>query len=140
MEVFPSIKNEIAVKHINENSSVSSSLWFFIFLSLALIAAIIIFLRKRKKEPVYQIAVAKPTYMQRFHAIFSSSLSEKEIYSEMVKLLADVKKEHNLSQKQEQELQSIQNDCRLLIYSDVTVENKEELQKRTERLLRQLNI
>lgn len=139
MDVLPAVKNEMVVDNKKKNSFGNTSLWFFIFPALALIVVIIIFSRRRKKEADQQTPVAKPTYMQRFHAILSSSLSDKEICSEMVKLLAEVKKEHSLSQGQEQELQSIQNGCRLLIYSDVAVENKEELQRRMESLLLQLN-
>lgn len=139
MDVLPAVENKISVQEEKKNYFGNTSLWFFTFLSVILIAAIILFSRKKGKKVNQQVPVAKPTYMQRFHAIVSSSLSDKEICSEIVKLLAEVKKEHSLSQGQEQELQSIQNDCRLLIYSDVAVENKEELQKRMERLLLQLS-
>jgi hypothetical protein len=55
-------------------------------------------------------------------------------------LSKSVTKDYILNPEQKQELQAIQKDCQLLIYSDMESEGKqEELQKRVENLLRQLN-
>jgi hypothetical protein len=78
--------------------------------------------------------------MQKLDEIVSLQLSAKSFCFEIQKLSKSVTKDYILNPEQKQELQSIQKDCQLLIYSDMESEGKqEELQKRVENLLRQLN-
>ena len=128
--------------HKNEKHQIQSmpKTWIYILLAALLLMIIFILLRKRKKQQnVHSWEINKPNYSQKFKDIISQQLSDKQFCSEIQKLLIDVSKEYNLSDEQKQELKSIQNNCLLMIYSDISLESKrDELEKRTEAFLKQV--
>jgi hypothetical protein len=78
-------------------------------------------------------------YYKQLNDVSSRQLNDKQLCAEMQKLLLEVKKARHLSNNQNLELQSIYNDCELLIYSDISLADKrQELLKRTETLLKQI--
>jgi hypothetical protein len=114
--------------------------WILVLLIMALFAIVpVIFWRRKKQNNIQSLPAEKISYIQKLDRIASLQLTDKQFCSEIQKLLTEVNKEYKLSREQEQELQSLRNDCQLLIYSDINSENKkEELQKRTEVFLRQV--
>jgi hypothetical protein len=142
-----SLKLEIlpATSHKNDkegkgNTQSRTNNWIFLLAIPVLLALMaILFLLKRKQETV-QAPTVKPTdYVQQLNEIISQELSGKQFCFEIQKLLKAAIKEYDLSKEQTGELEVIEKDCQLLIYSDIGLEGKqEELQKRVENLLRQI--
>lgn len=114
--------------------------WILFFLIIILLATMsVIFWRGKIQGNIQPSEVEKISYTQKLDRITFRQLTDKQFCSEIQKLLTEVNKEYNLSREQEQELRSLRNDCQLLIYSDINSERKkEELQKRTEAFLKQL--
>jgi hypothetical protein len=141
LEIIPAAANTKSAKgkKINNQSGINS--WIFIPVILMLLALIaILFFRRKKQNPVQSLVEIPMNYMQKLDEIVSLQLSAKSFCFEIQKLSKSVTKDYILNPEQKQELQAIQKDCQLLIYSDMESEGKqEELQKRVENLLRQLN-
>jgi hypothetical protein len=111
----------------------------FLLISGLLVTALAIFLKRKKPKNIQPSPYEKINYVQRLDRIISQQLTSKQFCFEIERLLFEVNKEYNLSQEQKLELQSIQNDCQLLIYSDINSESKkEELQKRAEIFFKQV--
>ena len=78
------------------------------------------------------------THFQKFNEI-DFEQNQKQVCFEIQKLLSEVIKDSSLTKTQEQELKTIQSECQLMIYSDVSAEDKlGELKNRTLILLRQM--
>jgi hypothetical protein len=110
-------------------------------LSLAAIAILVFILygRSKKRKQASSIRTFKTTYYQKFNELTSHSSTDKEFSFQIQKLLIEASREESLSIEQKQEAQSIQDDCRLLIYSDVnTTSKREEIQKRSEAFFKEL--
>jgi len=141
LEIIPAAANTESAKgkKINNQSGINS--WIFIPVILMLLALIaILFFRRKKQNPVQSLVEIPMNYMQKLDEIVSLQLSAKSFCFEIQKLSKSVTKDYILNPEQKQELQAIQKDCQLLIYSDMDSEGKqEELQKRVENLLRRLN-
>jgi hypothetical protein len=140
LEILPANSNKNA-KEKNRAIQSSTNTWTYLPAILILVAlAAILILRKRKKESI-QASTGKPTnYSHKLNEITSQKLPEKSFCFEIQKLLNATSKEYDLSKEQTCELQAIQKDCQLLIYSDIGSEGKlEELQKRLEIFFRQLD-
>lgn len=77
-------------------------------------------------------------YLQKFSEI-DLHQNQKQVCFEIQRLLSEVMKNSVLTKTQEQELKSIRSECQLMIYSDVSSEDKvEELKSRTLDLLHQV--
>jgi hypothetical protein len=139
LEILPAalIKSPREEKH---NSQPGANGWIIFFAVLVILAiAITIFLRWRKKETIADVITRPKNYLQELNEITSRKLSAKSFCFEIQKLSKTVIKEYNLNPGQKEELEAIQKECELLIYSDIRPEEKrDELQRRVERLLRQL--
>jgi hypothetical protein len=123
------------------NNQPGTNSWIFIPVILILLALpAILFLRRKKPEAIQAPAEIPMNYMQKLNEIVSLRLSAKSFCFEIQKLSKTISKEYSLSAEQKQELEAIQKDCQLLVYSDIDSEGKQaELQKKVENLLRQLN-
>lgn len=141
LEILPASKNK-NVKG-EEHSIQSGTKGWIVSLAVLVILAIvttIAFLQKRKEETIQAPIVQSTNYIQKLNEIISQQLPAKSFCFEIQKLSRDVIKECNLKPGQKQELETIQKDCQVLIYSDIGSEEKQEaLQKRIENLLQQLN-
>ena len=106
-------------------------------LLLLLLLAAILF-RKRKKQENIQVPLnVKTNYLQRHSAISSQEFTAKQYCLEINRLLSDLSREYELSYDQRNELVAIQNECLLVIYSDVDVAaKKEQLETKTEVFLK----
>ncbi|HTM91777.1 MAG TPA: BatD family protein, partial [Flavisolibacter sp.] len=140
LEILPATSNKTIKEEKSANQPGTSRWIIFLTILIVLALAAVFFLRRRKQESI-QTAIVQPTnYMQRLNEIASQRLSAKSFCFEIQKLSKAVIKEYNLNPEQKQELEVIQRDCQLLIYSDIDSEGKqEELQKKVENLFRQLN-
>jgi hypothetical protein len=129
-------------KDIHENQEIRSITKYWIVFLIAVtivIVGLIIFRMQKRKKPIQPLTVEKISYVQKLEDIIVQQSNDKEFCSEIQKLLNEIVKERSLSISQRQELRSIQEDCQLLIYSNLeSKDKKEELQKRTEALLKQL--
>lgn len=128
----------------NKNDkSLSQSLgngWiYFVSGVISLLTIAIVYWRSKKQKDVQMIETAKPDYYKQYNDILSRQLTDKQSCVVMQKLLLEIRKNSMLSNEQKKELQSIYSDCELLIYSDISLAaKKDELLKRTETLLKQL--
>jgi hypothetical protein len=111
----------------------------FIGILAFLVAVVTILFWKRKRTENIQSLTEKTNYVQRLIDISSRQLTDKQFCFETQKLLSGISRQYHLSHKQKQELQTIHNDCQLVIYSDVGSEGKkEELQKKVGDFLKEL--
>jgi LPXTG-motif cell wall-anchored protein len=142
-----SLKFEITAAKENANSrnekrkigKVKSSWLYFIGLAALLIAALFLLWKRKKQKVNLPSVITKTNYQQKLSVISANQLSDKAFYSEIQKLLNEASKEYNLTQEQKQGLQHLQNECQLLIYSDIHSEGKkEEIQKIVGEFLKQL--
>ena len=140
LEILPASRNKDVREEKRDIQSGTGSWIIFLTVLIALALTAVLFFRRRKQKSI-QTAVVQPTnYTQRLNEIASQKLSAKSFCFEIQKLSKAVIKEYNLNPEQKQELEAIQKDCQLLIYSDIDSEGKqEELQKKVENLFRQLN-
>lgn len=133
-----------ASQNINNNKreiteGQTRKLWL---ITLLVLIAAMLFIGKRllQKKPSKESSVlidSSKTYIQKFNEI-NFQQSQKQVCFEIQKLLSDLIKNSSLTKTQEQEAKSIQSECQLMIYSDVSAEEKtEELKNRTLNLLRQ---
>lgn len=138
--------NIIASKENGSNKndkSLSQSLgngWIYFVLGvISLLSIAIVYWRSKKQKNVQMTEAAKPDYYKQYNDILLRQLNDKQCCAEMQKLLLEIQKNSMLSNAQKKELQSIYSDCELLIYSDISLTaKKDELLKRTETLLKQL--
>jgi hypothetical protein len=140
LEILPALANTKTTDGKTEKQS--SARWWILCLVIgaALLVFVFFFLNRKRKEPPLSAPVTKTTYLEKFHQLTASALTGREICLAIQKLLTEINKEQQFAPGQKEVVQSIQNDCQLLIYSHMDLESKEieELQKRTEQLLRQL--
>lgn len=132
-EIVPSTKSD-KNKSDSHHAVVPPKTWMPV-LALAVIAILIFVLYGSSKKPkqTSSIHTFKTDYRQKFNELISQQLTDKEFGLQIQKLLIEANKENGLTIEQEQEAQLIQDDCRLLIYSDVNTSGKrEEIQKRSE--------
>lgn len=131
LEIVPSSDKKSGLIE-NERAHYYTKPWmYFILIPILLICAALFIWSKKKQKNVRDVPIEKPNYVQRLNDIPVQQLPGKQFCFEIQKLLKEVSKEYNLSQEQKKELQAIQNDCQLFIYSDVEPERKqEELKKR----------
>jgi hypothetical protein len=112
---------------------------YIILAALVMIIAAIIFWKNKKQKTVQVLEDETHDYYKQLNDVSSRQLNDKQLCAEMQKLLLEVKKARHLSNNQNLELQSIYNDCELLIYSDISLADKrQEVLKRTETLLKQI--
>jgi LPXTG-motif cell wall-anchored protein len=138
LEILPATSYK---KDKEEKGSISRStnIWVFLLGIMLLLFLAAIFLRKTKKETIQKPVVKQISYVEKLDAITARDFSGKPFCSEIQKLLGAFAKEYSLSETQKSELEAIQNDCQLLIYSHINSEGKQvELEKRTRYLFRQL--
>ena len=133
-----SLRLEVTKAHrsfINVNKAIfrkpGNYLWLIIPLLLVIVILFIILNPARKKKTVPEIkpvAEPKPTYLQRIEVLDLDQLTDKQSCLEFQKILRDFINEHNLklSLQQLQEINSMQSDCQLMIYSNVNTEGKKE--------------
>jgi hypothetical protein len=139
LEIVPSTKSDKNKKH--SSHKVESVKTWAPALSLAAIAILIFVLygRSKKRKQASSIQTYKTSYHQKFNELFSQQLTDKELGFQIQKLLIEASREERISIEQKQEAQSIQDDCRLLIYSDVnTASKREEVQKNSEAFFKEL--
>jgi hypothetical protein len=116
-----------------------SKAWWWILIPVVAAAVIVLLFYFRKKPPQV-VHVAPPGRLQRFQEIRAGGLSEKQLCIEIQKLLSEIKNESRLSPGQKEELESIQTDCQLLIYSDAAAGQKSEaIAKRALQLITELD-
>jgi hypothetical protein len=116
----------------------TSKFWILLAIVLLLLPlAAILFQRRKKRENIPVPPSVKTNYLQRLSAISSEEFTGKQYCLEINRLLSDLSREYQLSYEQRKELVAIQNECQLVIYSDVDVTaKKEQLQARTEVFLK----
>ncbi|HWJ27674.1 MAG TPA: BatD family protein, partial [Flavisolibacter sp.] len=132
-----------AAKKTNDNSEAKQShkaWWVMAFAAFAFLLSAIFLFKKRKKQPPLPVPVVQPSYLQKLRQLTSSGLTGREICTEIQNLLIEVNREHHLTPGQKQLWQTIRNDCQLLVYSDIQMEDKKlvELQKKVQDLLQQI--
>ena len=139
LEIIPAFKNEDGFRKKLAVKS-SPNLWIYLSGIVAILSiAVLLFYRKEKQKNRGSLLIKKTDYRQKLSEIALQQLTNKQFCSEVQKLLGEVSRQDNLSRQQRQELEFIQQDCQLLIYSDINAEGKKnELQKRTENFLKQL--
>lgn len=140
IEIVPGVNSKREnKKSFRVPSGTNPWIYFSVILFLLVLAAVLLF-RKRKQQAIEVPVVRQTDYLHRLNEITSQQLPGKLFCFEIQKLLKAASKEYNLTGDQRQQFEEIQNDCQLLIYSDIDSENKrEELQKKVEDLLYQLN-
>jgi len=112
-------------------------LWILLAILLLLPLAAIVFRRRKKQQNIQVPLNAKTNYLERHSAISAQEFTSKQYCLEINRLLSDLNREYELSFEQRKELVAIQNECQLVIYSDVDVTaKKEQLQARTEVFLK----
>lgn len=139
LEIVPVSKTSKR-SEVKNSVRTAKSLWI-IFAVIALVLVLLLALRFRTKfeKPAQAIGPLKPDHIGNFHEVNTSGLKGKQFYVAIQKLLSEVNKTGSLTQLQKNELASIQNECQLLIYSDINSEGQEDqLKKRILGLLRQL--
>jgi len=105
----------------------TSKLWVLLITVLLLLPLGAIVFRRRKKKGNIQVPLnGKTNYLQRHSAISSKEFTTRQYCLEINRLLIDLNREYELSYEQRKELVDIQNDCQLVIYSDVDVAAKKE--------------
>jgi hypothetical protein len=139
VEIIPSTTNN-SIKEKKHPLQTNSKAWnYFLIIVVLLASAFVVFKKKKTKEKIALLTKQRNNYLQRFDDIASGSLTGKQFCLEIQKLLFQLAKEHHLSLEQKQELQSLQNDCQFFAYSDINTKDRiDELQKRTEQFLKQV--
>jgi hypothetical protein len=138
-----SLRLEVTKAHrdlINVNKAIfqrpANYLWVLIPIALVLMIFFFVFKPAKKKEPeikIKPVAESKPTYTQLIKSLDLDQLTDKQSCLEFQKILVNFLNEHNLNltSHQKQEINIIQNDCQLMIYSNLNTEGKkEEMKKR----------
>jgi len=139
LEVLPANKKTTEEKKNNIQTGINGWIISLVVLAILALVTTIVFLRKQKKETMQTVIVQPTNYMQMLNEIASQSLSAKSYCLEIHKLSKAIIKEHSLNPEQKKEIEGIQRDCQLLIYSDIDWEGKQgDIQKRVENILRQL--
>jgi hypothetical protein len=140
LEILPATSNK-KIKEEKPAVQPGTNSWtIFLTILIVLALAAVFFLRRRKQESVQTTIVQPANYMQKLNELALQKLSGKLFCFEIQKLSKTILKEHHLTPEQKAELEAIQKDCQLLIYSDIDSEGRqEELQKKVENLFRQLN-
>jgi hypothetical protein len=116
--------------------------WIIALAALLVFAALVLVLHSRKKKPVKKIQTLPgqtTNYLEQLVMMDLNKLSDKEACAELQKISKKISKEYDLPEAQKRELQSIQNDCSLLVYSEIESGNKkEELKLRLIRLVQSI--
>lgn len=139
VEIIPSTTNHSS-KEKKHRLQTTSSAWKYFLITIVLLAsAFVVFKKKETKEKIAPLTKQRNYYLQRFDDIASRNLAGKQFCLEIQKLLFQLTKEYHLSLEQKQAVQALQNDCQLFAYSDINTKDKiDELQKRTEQFLKQV--
>ncbi len=138
VEVVPAIQQQKNVS--TQTKEGKSKRWLWILSGVILLAGMTMFLLKKKEPTSNEEVAVTPSYDQKLQHLVSAHLNEKDFCFELQKLINTVGKASTLTREQKSELQSINSDCQLMIYSDVIVEGRKEiLQKRAADFLRQLS-
>lgn len=140
MQILPVTNDKKAGEEKHANRSGSNS-WVLLAAILILVLLATIFILQKRKHETAQTPLALTTnYVQKLNEIAAMQLPGKAFCLEVQKLLKPIINDYVLSPGQKKELETIERDCQLLIYSDIESEGKkEELQKRAENLFRQLD-
>jgi len=142
-----SMKLEVAAVNNSETKVVGKptvqqrkNLWMVFAITVALLSMMVmVFFKVRKKRTIEPARNEKTNYLQRHASIVAKELTGKEYCVEIKKLLADLNKEYDLPYSLEKEFVAIQNECQLLIFSDIDVDTKKnQLQGRIEVFLKEL--
>ena len=140
LEVFAVAKKEIrTIEERVPNTSKTGRMVLIVF--LVIVSALYLLFRSKKKPalPVSTNSPALPGYHHRLEQISVSALPGKQTCIAIQKLLAEIERDQTLSPEQKQELQSIQNDCHLIIYTQLNAEGAaDEVKRRTMELIKQL--
>lgn len=138
LEVVPALQQQVMGQ---EKTGTGGTKNWILASSVALAGAVllILFLKRKKSKPVPPAASVHPDPVQKLNDIVSAGLKRKEFCYEIQKLLNEISRTFRLSTEQEKEVKSLSSDCQLLIYSDITGDEKrQELQKRVVVLIGQL--
>jgi hypothetical protein len=139
LEVIPSNANDHGGKEKHLIPSLGRFPVYTVLGVMVLILAAIVYWKSKKQKTIQVLKDETPDYYKQFEDISSGKLNDKQLCIEIQKLLLEAKKNQDLSNDQNHDLQSIYNDCEFLIYSDVSLEGKrDELLKRTAILLKQI--
>lgn len=139
LEIIDFAKSSTQPKEKIENNRLKRKWIVWALAGIMAAALLLLQLKRKKRQKAMQFDTEKTDYLQKLQEIYSFHLPGRQFCLAIQKLLTEVNKNYPLSEGQKQELLSIQNDCRLLIYSDIEEEGKEEqLKKRTLDLLSQL--
>ena len=125
------VEHRVIVKPAGQRKQ---KLWILLVTVLLLLPlTAILFWRRKNQENIPVPVNVKTNYLQKHSAISSQELTGKQYCLEINRLLSDLNSEYELSYEQRKEFVAIQNECQLVIYSDVDVAaKKEQLQARTE--------
>jgi hypothetical protein len=139
LEIVASNQSRAGNKEKNPTQSIGRFQPYFVVTTILLTLGAFLFWKSKKQKNIQVEKVDAPDYYKKLLQISSQKLNDKQFCSEIQKLLLEVKNNHDLSNEQKRELQSIYSDCELFIYSDITVTGKrDDLLKRAEALLKQL--
>lgn len=139
VEIIPSKANNSGKKQKYLIQTPGGFPIYIVLAAIILIIAAIVYWKSKKQKAVQVLEDESPDYCKRLNDISSCQLNDKQLCAEIQKLLLEAKKKRSLSNEQTHELQSIYNDCELLIYSDINQADKsDELLRRTGALLKQI--
>lgn len=101
---------------------------FWIIIAVLLACSLFFILKKKKtKKPKTEVVPILPlqtNFTEKLSQLDLETISDKQACIEMQKLINQIILERNLNSSQAKELQSIKNDCQLIIYSDISSEEK----------------
>jgi hypothetical protein len=139
LEVIPASRKEIIDAASGRTNNSNTWIWFCVA-AILLIALLAFLFIKKKPKPIQPVQDTVRGYAQKFQDIVSSQSTDKQLCTDLQKLLSEIHRTCNLSSEQSVELKSIKYNCELLVYSDIAIEGqKEELIKRTEKFVNKLN-
>lgn len=139
LEIIASKENGSSKNEKSLSQSLNNSWFYFVLGAIVLVITAIVYWKRRRQNTIQVPKAVTPDYCKRLNDISSRQLNDKQSCAEIQKMLLEIQKNYNLSNEQKKELQSIYNDCELLIYSDISLTGKkDELLKRTGTLLKQI--